>query len=147
VEVTIIEPLSEDLVGIAALVRVHRVEEEIVDDEQVDSDELAQFGLVGVVEARVLEQLEHVVGAEREHRVPSPAGDVAEGVGEERLADADGPDDGDVVARLDEAQRDELVEHGLVEGDFARVVPRFELHRRVEVSALRTQRAGESVTA
>jgi hypothetical protein len=36
-----------------------------------------------------LEQLEHVVGAEREHRVAAPASNVAEGVIEESLADAE----------------------------------------------------------
>ena len=46
--------LGEDLVGVAALGGVHRVECEVVDDEQVDGDELAQLGLVAVVEARVL---------------------------------------------------------------------------------------------
>ena len=91
--------------------------------------------------------LEHVVGAEREHRVAAAASDVAEGVSEKCLSDSDGPDDGEVMMRLEEAKRDELVEQRLVERHFAGLVPRFELHHRIEASALRAERAGQAVAS
>jgi len=88
---------------VSALLCVHGVEAEIVDDEQVDSDELAQLGLVALRQPRVLERLEHAVGAQREHRKAAAARQVAECVGDESLADTDGADDGDVSVRRDDA--------------------------------------------
>jgi len=68
-------------------------------------DELAQFYLMRVVEACVLERLEKVVGAQREHRVLASAGDVAERVTEKHLDDTDGPDDRHAMMRLESCRR------------------------------------------
>ncbi len=87
----------------------------------------AHLLLVGLGEARVPEVLEHLVGAEREDGVAAAAGDVADRVGEEGLPHAHAADDGDVVVRLDEAQRGELVEKRPVELGLRRLVPAFEL--------------------
>ena len=40
--------LGEDLVGVAALLWVHGVETEVVEDEEIDGEELAELGLVGL---------------------------------------------------------------------------------------------------
>ena len=77
--------LGEHVVGIATLDGVERVEREIVDDEQVGGDEPSQLGVVAVVEARVLERPEHLVGTHREHRQAATARDVTERVGDEGL--------------------------------------------------------------
>jgi hypothetical protein len=58
------------LVGVTALGGVERVEAEVVDDEEVDGEELAQRLLVGVIEPRVLERLEEPVGGEDEEVYP-----------------------------------------------------------------------------
>jgi hypothetical protein len=50
--------LGQDLVNVAALDRVHRVEAEVVDDEHVVREQLAELGLVGMIEPGVLEYLE-----------------------------------------------------------------------------------------
>jgi hypothetical protein len=81
--------LGNDLVGIATLHRVHVVQREVIDEEQVDSEELPQFDFVGVVETGVFESLEHLIGAHCQHRVTVTAGNVAECVREKRFADAD----------------------------------------------------------
>ena len=83
----------------------------------------------------MLERLEHLVGAHGEDASAAAAGDVAERVGEEGLADPDGADDGDVGVGVEEAQRDELVEQRPVEGDLGGRVPGFELHGGIEVGA------------
>ena len=64
-----------------------------------------------------------LVGALEVHADAPAAGDVAEGGGDERLADADRPEDEDVAGLVDEAQRDELGPHGPVVGDLGGVVP------------------------
>jgi hypothetical protein len=58
------------------------IETEVVDDEQLDRDELAQLELGRIVEAGVPESLEHVIGAQREDRVATATSDVAERVRE-----------------------------------------------------------------
>ena len=50
-------PLGDDFMGVTAFGGVHRVEREVVDDEEVRGEQLAQLCLVGVVEQRVLELL------------------------------------------------------------------------------------------
>ena len=79
--------LDEDLVRVATLRGVERVEPEVVDEEEVDGEELAQRLLVGVIEARVLEGRAELVGGEGEDGVAVAAGEPAEGMGEEGLAD------------------------------------------------------------
>ena len=54
-------PLGQEFVSVAALGRIHGIEGEVVDDEQVDADEFAQLGLVGVVEPGVLQGFQHLV--------------------------------------------------------------------------------------
>src|SRR5207249_6974036 len=84
-------PLDQDLVRVPALYGVEGVETEVVEEEEIDGEELAQRGLVRVVEPRMLELLEHSVGGEGEDGVAVAAREPAERVGEEGLADAEGP--------------------------------------------------------
>jgi hypothetical protein len=58
-----------------------------------------------------------MVGAEEEHLVADAAGGVAEGGGEEGLADADGPHEERVLLALDEAEREEVADALAVEAD------------------------------
>lgn len=80
--------LGDDFMGVAALHRIHAIEREVIDDQDVDGEELAQLGFVGVIEPGVLEGFEHLVGAHGQHRVSVTTGDVAERVREEGFADA-----------------------------------------------------------
>ena len=76
-----------------------------------------QLLLVGMVEAGGPERLEHLVGGDAQRARTPAAGDPAERVREEGLADADGADDRDVGVRVDEAQRRGLVPQRSVVGD------------------------------
>jgi len=107
----------------------------------------SQLLLVGVVEPGVLEGLEQLVRAQRQRRAAAAAGDVAEGVRQEGLADADWADDRDVRVGFEEAQRDELVPQRPVVGDLRGGVPALELHLRVEVAALGAQAGGAAIAA
>lgn len=66
---------------------------------------MKQLGLVGVVEASVPQALQQSIGSTGEDGVTAAAGDVAEGVGEEGLADADRADDRHVGGLLEERIR------------------------------------------
>ena len=67
-----------------------------------------------------------MVGAFEVHAVAAADGGVAEGGGEEGLADPDGAEDQRVVAGVDEAQRAQLVPDCAVVGDLGGVVPVLE---------------------
>jgi hypothetical protein len=77
--------------------------------------------------------------------VAAAARDVAQGVGQEGLADADGADEGDMVMRGEEAEGDEFVEQGAIERDRRRGVPVLELGRRIEARPLGAQGGGEAL--
>ena len=97
--------LEQQVVEVATLDRVEDVDRKVVEDEQVDGDEFPQLRVVAVIEARVLQRLEHLVGADGEDGGAAPAGDVAEGMREKGFADADGADDRDVRVGIEKAQR------------------------------------------
>ena len=115
--------LEEQVIEVATLDGVDDVDRKVVEDEEIDGDEFPQLGFVAVIESRMLERFEHLVGADGEHGRPAPAGDVAEGMREKGFADADGADDGDMGVRIEEAQRGELVEERAIEGDLRGAVP------------------------
>ena len=58
-----------------------------------------------------------------------------------------GPDDGDMVMALQEAEGRELVEEGAIEGDLGGGVPVLELGAGIEARALGPQGGGEAVAA
>jgi len=85
--------LGDDFVRVPGLHDVHAVQREVINDQEVDGEELTQFGFVGVVETRVLERFEHLIGTHGEHRVAVTTGDVTERVRQERFAHTDWADD------------------------------------------------------
>ena len=104
-------PLDAELVDVGRLRGVERLEGEVVDDEEIDTDELAHLGIVAGVETRRLQSLVQLVGPLEVHADAPAAGDVAEGGGHEGLAHADRSEDEGVAGLLDEAHRDELGPH------------------------------------
>jgi hypothetical protein len=64
------------IVEIAALHGIEGVEGEVVEDQEVDCQQFPDLGFVAVVEPRVLDGLQYVIGAERKHAVPASARDM-----------------------------------------------------------------------
>jgi hypothetical protein len=62
--------LGEDLVGTAGFLGVHLVEAEVVEDKQVDGEEFAQLGFVGVEEPGLPQGLEDPVGRQCQTECP-----------------------------------------------------------------------------
>ena len=75
------------------------------------------------------------------HAVAAADGGVAEGGGQEGLADSDGAEDQGVVAGVDEAQRAQLVPDLVVEVDLGGGVPVLERHVGVEAGGSGPQAA------
>ena len=67
----------------AVSVRVERLEGVVVDEEQVDTDELAHLGVVAGVETGCFQPLVHLVGPFEVHTDATAAGDVTERGGQE----------------------------------------------------------------
>src|SRR5580658_510450 len=124
--------LEEELIDVLALLLGHGLEREVVDHDQVDAGEGDHLGVAGVVETTLPERAEHGVGAHEADVVAVAAGDVAEGLRHERLADTDGPEDHHVTMGLEESQAHKLGEHALVEGDLGGFVPQLQAHRGIE---------------
>jgi len=55
--------LDDEVVDVLRLYLIELSEREIIDDQKVDPNELAKLLVVGLIEARRLEPLEHVIGA------------------------------------------------------------------------------------
>ena len=124
--------LDDELVDVGGVEGVEGLEGEVVKDEQVDSQEFADLGVVAVVESGGPELFEQDVGAVEGDAVAAAHRGVAEGGGHERLADPDGAEDQGVVAGVDETQRAQLVEDLVVVVDLGGGVPVLQGHVRVE---------------
>ena len=95
--------LGEDLVEVPTLGGVEGVDGEIVQDQEVDGEQLAELDFIAIIEAGVSQRLEHLIGPAGEDARRPTARDVPEGMREKRLADADGADDGDMGMGLEKA--------------------------------------------
>jgi hypothetical protein len=138
--------LDKNLERIATLSGVHGIKAKIVKDEQVNSNELAQFDLVGVVEPGMTQGFKHAVSANSKDGITTTAGDVSEGVGEKSFANTHGTNDGHMSVSFNETQRDKLVQNVAVEIDFGGVIPSFELHVGFEMRSLSPNPGREPIT-
>ena len=118
--------LENDLVEIPGLLGGEAAQAEVIDDQQRRREQAAQHGLAGVVGARLVELSPHLVGAHEEHALAGPAGGVAEGGGQEGFTHAHGAEQEDVLAALEEAQAEELLDAIAIEGDRGLPVEVFE---------------------
>jgi len=109
--------LEDHLVEVARLLRAQAAQAEVVEDEQIGGEQPAEDLLGRVVGARLVQGLEHAVGAEEEHVAAGPAGGVAQRAGEEGLAHAHGPEEDHVLLALEEAEGEEVLDPVAVEGD------------------------------
>ena len=109
--------LEDHLVEIARLLGRESPQAEVVEEQQIRGEQSSDGLLGGVVGARLVEPLEHAIGSEEEHVVPSAAGGVAEGAGQEGFPDPDGAEEDHVLLALEEAEGEELLDTVAVEGD------------------------------
>jgi len=109
--------LEDHLVEVVGLLGREPAQAEVVEHQQVGGEQPSQCLLGRVVRARLVEHLEHPVGAQEEHVVPRTAGRVAERPSKEGLSDPNGTEEDDVLLAFDEAEREELLDPVAVEGD------------------------------
>ena len=104
---------------------------------------------IPIIQARVPQALQHLVRADGQDRVARCTRKMPERVREERLSDAHGTDDGDVlwVVREQEPERHQLVEKVSIEGDFSAGIPVLQAHLGLESRSLTTDRDCVGVAA
>ncbi len=95
---------DDDLVDLGGVDGVHGSESEVIDDEHVGAEQLADLGVVAVVHPGCLQALQQDVSAFEVNAATASASDVSERAGEEGLADPDRAEDDDVVGCVDETQ-------------------------------------------
>lgn len=125
--------LEDDLVEVARLPRVETAQAEVIDDEDVRSEQPAQRLLGRVIGAGLMQPLQQVVGTKEEHVVTGPARRMAQRRGEVGLPDAHGPEEDHVLLALDEAEGEEVAHAVAIEAD--RRVPVEALERLLLVEA------------
>ena len=111
--------LDDDLVEVAGLLSVEAAEAEVVDDEQVGSEQAAHDALGGVIGSGLVDELEERIATEEEDATSGAAGAVAEGASEERLSDADGSEEEDVFVAFEEGEAEEISDAVAIERDGA----------------------------
>jgi hypothetical protein len=79
------------------------MQREIVDDEQLDPVQLAHLLVVGVIQTRGAQPLEHLVGAFDMNASLAADRGMTQRVGQERLADPDRAHDQNVVGVHDKS--------------------------------------------
>ena len=109
--------LEDDLVEVAGLTGVEAAKREVIDDKDVGGEQATQYLLGGVVGARVVEELEEVIGAQEEDVVVGTARSMTEGGGQESLSYPDGSEEDHILLAFHEAQGEEIADAVPVEGD------------------------------
>ncbi len=119
-------PFEDHLVEVIRLLGGQPPEGEVVDDEQIGRQQTPQQLFGRVIGPRLVELLEHPVGAQEEHGMAGSAGGVTERAGEEGLAHAHGAEKDHVLAALEESEAEEILDEIAVEGHGRVPVEAFE---------------------
>ena len=122
----------DELVEVGGLGGIHRLQREVVDEQQPHLGEPAHLGFGAVVEPGCLEPLEHRVGAQHQGGHPAADGDVAERGGQMCFADPDGTQNAGAVGAVEEPQAGQLGPQRPVVADRGGLVPGVEAHAGIE---------------
>lgn len=109
--------LEDDFVEVAGLTGVEAAKREVIDDKDVGGKQATQYLLGGVVGAGVVEELEEMIGAQKEHVVAGATCGMAEGGGQKSLSHSDGSEEYHILLTFHEAQGEEIADAVTVEGN------------------------------
>ena len=131
--------LEDDFVEVARLLGIEAAQREVVDDEDVGSEEAAEHPLGGVIGAGLVEVLEEVVGAQEEDVAAGAAGGVSQRAGEKRFPDADGAEEDGVLMALEEAETEEVADAIAIKGNGGVPVEAFQVLLLLESGAVESE--------
>ena len=117
---------DDNFIKIVRLFGGEFLEAEVVDNEKGGTEQSEQFFVEGVIGSTLEQSFEEEVGSEHQDLNPSPAGAMAQGVGEVGFAYSDGATEEDIFVPLDEAEAEEVLDLFLIQGDGSLPVEAFE---------------------
>ena len=133
-------PFDDDLVEVARLLSREAPEPEVIDDEQVRCEQTPQDLFGRVIGARLVECPEHLVGADKEHRMSCPTSRMAECGGEQRLADTHWPQKDHILVAFEKAEAKQIFDALAIKGHLCVPVEALEGLLLLEPRALQPQR-------
>lgn len=101
-------PFDDDFVHVARLHVVEASKAEVVDDQQVRREKGSKSPVGRVIRTALQHGLEHAVGTHEEHPSARAARRMAERRSEERLADADRPEQQRVFPAIEESETEQV---------------------------------------
>jgi hypothetical protein len=110
-------PLDDDFVEIAGLLSTEAAQTEVIDDQEVGSEQAAQDTLGRVIGSGLVNELEESIGAQEKDAVASSTGTMTEGTSEEGFADTDRSHEDHILALLEEGEREEFPDTITIEGE------------------------------
>ena len=129
-------PVEDQVVEVGGLLGGEPVQAQVVDDEQVRRQEGTEAALQGVVDPGLIHDPEVIVGVAEAHGVAGTDRGIAQGLGQEALADPGGSDEQDVLAPSQEFQGEGGVQQSAVQSNRRRPVEVLQAADLLEASLL-----------
>ena len=123
---------DDDFVKVVSLFGGEFLEAEVIDNEKDGAEESEQFFVEGLIGSTLEQSFEEQIGSDHQDVDASPAGAMAQGVGEVGFPYPDGTTEQDVFVPLDEAQAEEVFDLFLIQGNGSLPVEAFEGLVRVD---------------
>jgi hypothetical protein len=117
---------DDNLVKIVRLFGGEFLEAEVVDNEKGGTEQSEQLFVEGLIGSTLEQSFEEEVGSEHQDLDASPAGAMAQGVGEVGFAYSDGATEEDIFVPFDEAEAEEVFDLFLIQGNGSLPVEAFE---------------------
>ena len=141
--------LHDELVEIVALLGVQAAEAKIVKDNKIRRQVATEDLVVCAVRTCLTELGEQRIGANEHHRVTGTHSSGPQALSQQRLADADGPDEDAMLLTRQELQREHVLQLAPIELDWGGPVEAVQRHavletglQQVRVRALAGRDAG-----
>ena len=97
-------PVEDEFVEVGGLLGGQAMEIQVIEDEQVGREERSEGAVCRVVHSGLGHSLEEVISMAEAHGVSGADGGVAQGLGEEALADTGGAHQQDVLVPVEKLQ-------------------------------------------
>ena len=110
-------PIEDEFVQIGGLLGGQAMETQVIKDEQVGREERSEGTVHRVVHSGLGHGLEEVVGVDETDGMSGADGGVAQGLGEEALADTGGAHQRDVLVPVAKLQGEDGVQQTAIQGN------------------------------
>ena len=110
-------PIEDEFVEVGGLLGGQAMETQVIEDEQVGREERPEGAVHRVVHSGLGQGPEEEVGVDEAHGVSGADGGVAQGLGEEALADTGGAHQQDMLVPVEKLQGEDGVQQTAIQGN------------------------------